>query len=66
MDEKKLEQELTEIADKLLALSLSASKVSNACADSEDRLTCQELSDKLFKIQSDIRYLPYTVAYLEL
>lgn len=67
MDEKKLEQELTEVADRLLALSISASRARNACADSEDRLAYQELSDKLFKMQSDIRFdLRYTAAYLEL
>lgn len=67
MNEKNLEQELTEVADRLLELSIFAGRTRNACADSEDRLLYQELSNKLFKMQSDIRFdLRYTAAYLEL
>lgn len=55
MSEKNLEQELTEIADRLLTLSVSAERARNACANSEDKLAYQELSDKLFNMQSDIR-----------
>lgn len=67
MNEKNLEQELTKIADRLLELSVFAGKARNACADSEDRLAYQELSNKLFKMQSDIRFdLRYTATYLEL
>lgn len=55
-------KELTDLADKIEKLSVKVYRGRKDISNPYDFTQAEELSDKLFKIQSDLRYGCYTLA----
>ena len=59
---KEIFKELTDLANQIEKLSGKVYRAKKNISDPYDFTQAQELSDKLFKIQSDLRYDCYTLA----
>ena len=59
---KEIFKELTDLANQIEKLSGKVYRAKKNISDPYDFIQAQELSDKLFKIQSDLRYDCYTLA----
>lgn len=59
---KEIFKELTDLADRIEKLSGKVYCAKKNISNPYDFTQAQELSDKLFKIQSDLRYDCYTLA----
>lgn len=60
---KNIAQKIESLANQIEQLSIEVARIKKTTADSNDIKKLQELSDKLFHIQSEMRYKCYPLTY---